>query len=611
MADIRTIDYKGFNFATGSNGTPGFIIYSGSVSLGSDVSSITNYTGVGIEAIGNSESFLRFRTVPNELEIRTNRFFLGSNDAFISGSGDGTIAMSSSNFLLNEAGDVTMQGVITAEAGGTIGGWNIESDAIVDVNNNMRIDSDGPYHISASGFQVDTAGAITASAGSIAGWNLDGDSLTSNNATAFNIVLGNSSGMLLEGGLTPLIHLNPGNGNVNEFVKMYYNNSGDFGIQANANSSTATFQLGSTNQIAGWSFNTEQITGGNMIINKSGTIQTSDYISNLQGFTLSAASGGFLEVENAKIRGTLATAVFEKETVNAVGGQLYVANSTTLTGSVIAGQNNQGGEYAPTDTTMSVVNVSGFATGEILSLKRVHDTGFTTEYIKIESSSRLDSSSDTDFTGLIFVERGLGTSGGVDSGSIGDVGAAAQSYSGSQVIVSTGKVGTGYIRLNANPNDPTTPYMDIVERTGSSVYAVDLKARLGDLSGVTDTINGQAVSGFGLYTDNAFLKGGIVATYGSIGGFGINATTISSSNNNLILRDNGDITGSQVKFTGGDIGGFNIDAHSLSTTGVEVNDSTQDLFISSSNFQVSHDGTFTASGALGNISFEGVPAERG
>ena len=85
MADIRTIDYKGFNFATGSNGTPGFLIYSGSVSLGSDVSSITNYTGVGIEAIGNSESRLRFRTVPNELEIRTYRFCLGSNDAFISG----------------------------------------------------------------------------------------------------------------------------------------------------------------------------------------------------------------------------------------------------------------------------------------------------------------------------------------------------------------------------------------------------------------------------------------------------------------------------------------------------------------------------------------------
>jgi len=132
----------------------------------------------------------------------------------------------------------------------------------------------------------------------------------------------------------------------------------------------------------------------------------------------------------------------------------------------------------------------------------------------------------------LFVERALGTSAPTNtvSGSIGFSGSSAQSYTPGQVIVSTGKIGTGYIRLNANPNDATTPYMDIVERTGSGVYDVDLKARLGDLSGITDTINGTAVSGFGLYTDNAFLKGGIVATYGSIGGLEIESNKIYFGN---------------------------------------------------------------------------------
>ena len=41
-----------------------------------------------------------------------------------------------------------------------------------------------------------------------------------------------------------------------------------------------------------------------------------------------------LSFKNVKIRGTLSTAVFEKESVNAVGGQLYIANSTVVTGSV-------------------------------------------------------------------------------------------------------------------------------------------------------------------------------------------------------------------------------------------------------------------------------------
>jgi len=44
-----------------------------------------------------------------------------------------------------------------------------------------------------------------------------------------------------------------------------------------------------------------------------------------------------------------------------------------------------------------------------------------------------------------------------------------------QVVVSTGKIGTGFIKLNANPNDIFTPYIDIVERTGSAVYDIDLK----------------------------------------------------------------------------------------------------------------------------------------
>ena len=254
-----------------------------------------------------------------------------------------------------------------------------------------------------------------------------------------------------------------------------------------------------------------------MIIRKDGTIESAGFASNVagSGFRLTAASGGFLEVENARIRGTLSTAVFEKETVNAVGGQLYVANSTTLTGSLEA----PGGAYSATETTMSVVNVSGFTEGEILSAKKVHATGFGTEYLLIESASRNNASSDTDYSGKIYVERGYGESWVGDSGSLGDTPQAGQTYTGSQVIVSTGKLGTGYIRLNANPNDYTTPYMDIVERTGSNIYDVKLKARLGDLSGLSaGLLYGETNPGFGLYTENIFLTGGITAQTGSFEG---------------------------------------------------------------------------------------------
>ena len=306
-------------------------------------------------------------------------------------------------------------------------------------------------------------------------------------------------------------------------------------------------------KVGGFNIDSSTISGNNIIIDSAGSIQTADYASDFSGWKLSAENNGFLEVENAKIRGTLATAVFEKETVNAVGGQLYVANSTTLTSSAL----HPSDQYLPTDLTMSVVNVTGFANNEILTLKKVTNTGFSTEYIKVESSSRADSSSDTNFAGSIYVERGYSGSSaaGQTTASLGDSPGAAQSYSGSQVIVSTGKVGTGFIRLNSNPNDSATPYIDIVERTGSAIYDVKLKARLGDLSGLanSDIVFGNPDPGFGLATDNVYLQGGITATFGSIGGFSITSNAISSSNNNLILRDNGEITGSNVLLEGGRI----------------------------------------------------------
>ena len=86
--------------------------------------------------------------------------------------------------------------------------------------------------------------------------------------------------------------------------------------------------------------------------------------------------------------------------------------------------------------------------------------------------------------------------------------------------MSTGKLNTGFIRINANPNDTATPYIDIVERTGSGIYDVALKARLGDLSGLAGSsyVFGKSAPGFGLATDNVFLQGGIIANTGSIGG---------------------------------------------------------------------------------------------
>ena len=353
---------------------------------------------------------------------------------------------------------------------------------------------------------VDMSGTVTAGAGAIGGFTINADTITATNFTL------SPAGKFISLGANKKISLGTGN---TIFIA-----DADEGIQlGDATFADAPFSVttagvlkATSGTIGGFTLSSDRITSNNLIMDSDGILETADFAAGVKGWRISSVGNGEAEFENVKIRGTLATAVFEKETVNAVGGQLYVANSTALTGS---------GQISASNATMSVVNVGGFVQGEVLSLKKVSDTGFSTEYVLVNSASRDDNTSTTNFAGKLFVDRGYGGGTTGDSGSLGGTPANSQSYEPGQVIVSTGKEGTGYIRLNANPSDDATPFIDIVERTGSGIYDVDLKARLGDLSGLsTARLQGTSPSnaGFGLYSQNVFLEGGIVANTGSIAG---------------------------------------------------------------------------------------------
>jgi len=430
------------------------------------------------------------------------------------------INSTTNDLILKASGQVT--GSKALFIGGKIGGFTMTPGQLSGGSGNTFIAlipqtgiQMGNETFSSAPFSVTNAGVLKATSGTIGGFTLGANTLT---ATNFEL---NPSGK----------RITLGSGN-SIFIA-----DGDEGIQlGHATFADAPFNVDLAGRlkategvIGGFGISSTKITGSNIVIDSAGSIQTSDYASDLKGWKISADFNGFAEFENAKIRGTLSTAVFEKETVNAVGGQLYVANSTALTSSAA----RPSGNYFATDATMSVVNVSGFSTDEILSLKKVSNTGFSTEYVKVISASRNNQGSETDLSGELFLTRGYGDSFPVGpSASLGDTPGGAQSYSGSQVIVSTGKIGTGYIRLNANPNNQATPYMDIVERTGSGVYDVDLKVRLGDLKGLANSkyVFGSSSPGFGLATTNVFLQGGIIANTGSIAGIKMESSKLFIGN---------------------------------------------------------------------------------
>ena len=65
-----------------------------------------------------------------------------------------------------------------------------------------------------------------------------------------------------------------------------------------------------------------------------------------------------------------------------------------------------------------------------------------------------------------------------------------------------------------------------------SIYEVDLKARLGDLSGLSSALVGSKQH-FGLFSENVFLTGKIIATSGEIAGWDIDSNILKSGTNLL------------------------------------------------------------------------------
>jgi len=566
-------------------------------------------------------------------------------------------AVSSSGILI--ASGAQIEGQLTASTG-LIANWNIGSDAIYKYttsNTWTGMSSTGPTRFfagattlaasSSAPFNVKESGEITASSGLVGGWSLASNSLISPNSRITmsanpgneRITVRKSTGSPADTNfeMVRIGEISDAAGDL--YGIKVYDGTGVYNDDTKQGQVVLLGEQG--NMIGGWEITDTQIRtipdagfGGQfaegesgLVIHSSGRLESADFATNLKGWRIDSLGNGTAEFENARIRGTLSTAVFEKESVNVVGGQLMVANSSALgalkSGSIIIA----GAETASaSDVTMSMDNVSGFAAGEIIKAKVVGDTGFSVEYLYVTGSQRFSHPSssvsaslasydmgaiDPDGTaGEIYVGRAYGgtpaisssvstiteamtqlaSSGSTDritvansasfstqqiikiddermkitqADGLGQFSAAntmavirdyndtdnmahddnsviwvidtdkeflaglvstAQPYNAGQVFVSTGKYdsdkrSSGYILMNANPNDMSTPYMDIVERTGSGVYDLSLKTRVGDLSGLSSAyLYGDDEPGFGIYTENGFFSGAITAQTGSFAG---------------------------------------------------------------------------------------------
>ena len=130
-------------------------------------------------------------------------------------------------------------------------------------------------------------------------------------------------------------------------------------------------------------------------------------------------------------------------------------------------------------------------------------------------------------------------------------------------------VGYDYVRLGNSvdssrqgavyitSDDSAAPFIDIVDGVvthGDWNTAGKIRARLGKLTGISDSDFGGALSGYGLYSENVYLKGNIYATAGQFTG---TVTAAAGSIGGWTLNTNSLTSGSGTTTVGIDSGGTN------------------------------------------------------
>jgi len=187
-------------------------------------------------------------------------------------------------------------------------------------------------------------------------------------------------------------------------------------------------------------------------------------------------SDGEAEFENVLIRGRLSTVVFEKNTVSSVGGSFLVSRSDVLAENMTSADN-------------SVLTISGDEIFEVGDVLRIKD-GIDDEWFVVTDASDAPT---------YVVARDRNAAYDADENPTWQTGTAVISY---------GQAGEGVIFMTASEED--SPYMDIMTHTGSPWNTIDTRVRLGNLAGINDAEYG-ALTGYGLYATNVFLKGSLYA----------------------------------------------------------------------------------------------------
>ena len=220
----------------------------------------------------------------------------------------------------------------------------------------------------------------------------------------------------------------------------------------------------------------------------STAIGSTVFVSGPLGSGWQISNAGTVELQDALIRGILHAVVFEKDTISAVNGLMLITKADALSSDMTAAD----------ASTVTITGETTFVANEIIRIK----DGTDDEWMLVTNVG-----SAPTYT----VTRDLAGDYGADANPIWTAGTAIVSMG-----VGTGDK-TGFVLIDSS--SANSPFIDIYGRNSNTYTDYTLHGRFGWLKGVIDADVGlSSTDVWGLYTDNAYIKGVIVAATGYIGG---------------------------------------------------------------------------------------------
>lgn len=388
----------------------------------------------------------------------------GVNPAFYAGSA----TPASAPFRVTSAGaltatSATITGAITATSG-TIGSFTIGTylytgtkTAYDDANAGVHLGSDG-IGIGNNVFTVSSAGALVATSATITG------SITATSGSIGGWTV--AADRLSYGTDADYIGLIPGTG-----IQL--------GDSVFADAPFSVTNAGVLKAVSG-------TIGGNILAPTS--IGSTTFVSGPLGTGWNISNTGTAEFQDITARGIIRTSVFEKDTISAVNGMVLISSADVLDADMTALD----------ASTLTIKGETTFVANEVIRIK----DGTDDEWMLVTNAA-----SAPTYT----VTRDLASSYTANTNPIWKKGTAVVSMG-----VGTGAK-TGFILLDSSSS--YSPYIDIYGRNSNTYSDYTLHGRFGWLKGITDADVGLATTDvWGLYTDNAYIKGVIVANTGYIGG---------------------------------------------------------------------------------------------